>query len=94
MCKLSLTSPTSTLVRRMHLVRQHLLGLLRHRLLQTFGHCAVASGMALGSIAGVMDGVGNCPFDTGGELLLKGLGDDAGAYGVGSVGSFRHGELI
>lgn len=78
----------------MHLLRQHLLGLLRHRLLHALGHCAVASSMALRSIAGVMDGVGNCLFDTCGELLLEGLGDDAVAYGVGSVGSFRHGDVI
>lgn len=78
----------------MHLVRQDLLGLLGHRLLRGLGHCAVASSMALGSIAGVMDKVGNCLFDTFGELLLEGLGDDAVAYGVGSVGSFRHGEVI
>lgn len=78
----------------MDLVRQDLLGLLRHGLLRGLGHCAVASSMALGWIAGVMDGVGNCLFDACGELLLDGLGDDAVAYGVGSVGSFRHGDVV
>ena len=79
----------------MHLLRQHFLGLLGHRLLGDLGHCAVASSMALSrSVTGVVDGVGNCPFDTLGELLLEGLGDDAVAYGVGSVGSLRHGDVI
>ena len=79
----------------MHLIRQHFLGLLGHRLLGGLGHCAVAGSMALCRVTGtgVVDGVGNCPFDTLGELLLEGLGDDAVAYGVGCVGSLRHGDV-
>ena len=76
----------------MHFLRQHLLGLLGHRLLRYLGHRAVARGMALGSRgAGVVDHVGDFFFDGLGELLLEFLGHDAVAYGVGLVGSLRHG---
>ena len=80
------------LVSRMHLLRQHLLRLLRHRLLRHLGHGAVARRVALGARgAGVVDGVRDRLFDFLGEHLLELLGHDAVAYGVGLVGSLRHG---
>ena len=76
----------------MHFLRQHLLNLLRHRLLRYLGHRTVARRMALGARdARVVDHVGHFLFDGLGELLLQLLGHDAVAYGVGLVGSLRHG---
>ena len=78
----------------MHFLRQHLLRLLGHRLLRYLGHRTVARRMALGSGgAGVVDHVGHFLFDGLGELLLEFLGHDAVAYGVGFVGSLRHGVV-
>ena len=75
----------------MHLLRQHLLDLLRHRLLRYLGHDAVARRMAIGTRgAGVVDGVGDFLLDGLRELLLEFLGHDAVAYGVRLVCSLRH----
>ena len=75
----------------MHLLGQHFLGLLGHCLLGCLRHYAIACSMTLcPGVAGIVDDVGNFLFDASGELLLKLLGYDAVAYGVGSVGSFRH----
>ena len=44
-----------------------------------------------GGSAGVVDLVGDFLFDFLGEYFLELLGDDAGAGGVGLIGSLRHG---
>ena len=76
----------------MHFLRHHLLRLLGNSLLRYLGHRTVARRMALGSgDARVVDHVGDFLFDGLGELLLELLGHDAVAYGVGLVGSLRHG---
>lgn len=75
----------------MHLLGQHFLDLLRHRLLRHLGHDAVTGRVALrASGAGIVDRVGHFLFHGLGEHLLQFLWHDAGAYGVGLVGSLRH----
>ena len=51
-------------------------------------HARIAGRVGTG--ASVVDGVGHFLFDFLGELLLELVGDDAGAGGVGGVGSLRH----
>jgi len=81
----------------MHLLRQDLFSLLRHGLLRSLGHYAVASGMAhtsvtgrIGADASIVDTVRNFLFDFLRENFLELLGHNAVAYGVGGVGSLRH----
>lgn len=81
----------STLRCGVDLLRQHFLGLLGHGLLRYLGHSAVACSMTLCTGgAGIVDNVGDFLFDAARELLLELLRHDAAAYGVGSIGSFRH----
>lgn len=75
----------------MHLLRQHFLGLLGYRLLRYLGYYAIACSMTLCTGgAGIVNNVGDFLLDAAGEILLELLRHDAAAYGVGSIGSFRH----
>lgn len=67
----------------MDLIRQNLLQLLRHSLLNNLRHYAIPRGMALRARgAGIVHDVGNVLLYALGELLLGGLRDDGVADGV------------
>ena len=79
----------------MHLLGQHLFGLLWYGLLGYLGYGTIARSVALGSgDSGVVDGVGDFLFDFLRKFLLELLGHDAIAYSVGLVGSLRHGDWL
>ena len=89
------TDIPSILIRRMHLLGQHLFGLFWDGLLRNLGNDTIARSVALGSGgSGVVDGVGDFLFDFLRQNFLELLGHDAIAYGVGLVGSLRHSDWI